>query len=147
WLRSFAAAQELQARSPGTCVVSVGDCEADMFELYRHAAACPHGTKFLVRAYRGRSLAAAAPDAPPELWENLRQQPSAGTVEISLPRRGSRPARQAVVAVRFAEVSVQPPACLRGARALRLWAVALQESDPPADATAVEWLLLTNLPV
>ena len=157
WLRSLAAAQQLQAQCPGTQVISVGDCEADMFELYRQAVACPHGTKFLVRAFRERALAAEEePEQEREkekeekltqLWESLRARPSAGTVKVSLPRRGSRPARLAEVEVRFAEVSVAPPAYLRGAQALRLWAVALLEPAPPEGASAVEWLLLTNLPV
>ena len=145
----------LEAQCPGTQVISVGDCEADMFELYRQAAACPHGTKFLVRAFRERALAAEEEqereqekeEKLTQLWESLRSRPSAGTVKVSLPRRGSRKARLAEVEVRFAEVSVAPPAYLRGAQALRLWAVALLEPAPPEGASAVEWLLLTNLPV
>jgi hypothetical protein len=200
WLQSFAAAQELQQRCPGTLVVSVGDREADLFELFQKAAQCPHGTKFLVRAFRKRALPAEAEDdpsgdapappsepeddpsgdapapppepeddpsgdapappsepeddvegdapaPPPELWASLLKEPDAGTVELSLPRRGNRKARVAIVSLRFAEVTLPPPAYLRGARAVTLWAVALTEETPPEETPPVQWLLLTNLPV
>jgi hypothetical protein len=166
WLQSFAAAQQLQQRCPGTVVVSVGDREADLFELFQKAAPCPHGTKFLVRAFRERALPAEPPSAeaeparaaagaaeaeaeapPKELWASLRAEPSAGRVELHLPRRGASKARTAVVSLRFAEVTLPPPAYLKGASAVTLWAVALTEENPPPDVTPVQWLLLTNLPV
>jgi hypothetical protein len=143
WLRSFAAAQELQRRCPGTMVLSVGDCEADLFELYSKAAQCPHGTKFLVRAYRERSLE----NESQQLWESLSQQQSAGTAEVHLPRRGARKARVALVDVRFGQVELRSPKCLKGACAVKLWAVVLKEEAPPGEASAVQWLLLTNVPV
>jgi len=148
WLRSFTVAQQLQQRCPGTRVVSVGDCEADLFELYRKASQCPSGTKFLVRAFRERSLQGEGEAAEPQrLWESLSQKESAGTLEVHLPRRGARKARVALVSVRFAQVEVRPPAYLKGACTVTLWAVTLKEEAPPEEGAPVKWLLLTNLPV
>jgi len=109
----------------------------------------------LVRAFRERALpaeppsaAASAPSAPPpQLWASLRAQPSAGSVALPLPRRGACKARVASLSLRFAEVTLPPPAYLKGARAVTLWAVALTEETPPPDVAPLQWLLLTNLPV
>ena len=45
WLTSFAAASRAQQQCPNTTWVSVGDREADVYELFTQAAADPHGTQ------------------------------------------------------------------------------------------------------
>ena len=151
WLKSFAAAQQAQSACAQTLVVSVGDCEADMFELFalavnNHQA----GAKFLIRAFRQRTLEASPEEASPEeLWQSLGQKPCAGQVEVSLPARGQRKARQATLQVRFARLAIQAPEYMKDAAGVSLSAVMLREENPPAEkgVEAVEWLLLTDLPV
>jgi hypothetical protein len=50
WLRSIQAAARLQARCPNTTVVSVGDREADVFELFDLARTLERAPRLLVRA-------------------------------------------------------------------------------------------------
>jgi len=57
WVKSFRALQALQARCPDTTLVSVGDREADLYELFSEALAQPDGPKLLVRAEHNRRLA------------------------------------------------------------------------------------------
>lgn len=144
WLKSFAAADEVQARCPETTVVSVGDCEADLYELFLKAQQSLQGTKFLVRAYRDRTLEENG--AP--LWTHLREKDPAGSVSVQLPRRGSRPSRVAELSVRFGAVKLKAPAYLKDKPPVSLWGVILEEqTPPPLPAEPVQWLLLTNLPV
>lgn len=144
WLKGFAAAEAAQVCCPNTCVVSVCDAEADMYELLLKAQGSASGTKLLVRAFRSR----LQEDNAQELWTGLAAQPVAGTTQVHLPRRGKRPARVAQLSVRFAPVQLKAPGYLRGAPPVRLWAIRLDETSvSPAGAELVEWLLLTNLPV
>jgi len=144
WLKSFEAAQRIQRQCPDTVVVSVGDSEADLYELYLKAQGEAPGAKFLVRAYRSRKLAGS----DQQLWNSLRQKESSGTVTVTLPRRGNRRARQAQLSVRFGKVRVQAPQYMsKGTPAVWMWAVMLEEGQPPEAVQGVCWMLLTNLPV
>jgi hypothetical protein len=69
----------------------------------------------------------------------------AGRLALQLPRRGSRRARHAELAVRFAPVRLSAPKGLKEAP-IDLWVVHLIEPDPPAGIEPLEWLLLTNVP-
>jgi hypothetical protein len=144
WLKGLAAAQAAQARCPQSCVVSVGDCEADMFELFRQAQSSPRGVKFLVRAYRPRPQ--SQPGAP-ESWTDLASRPPGGSVGVQLPRRGRQPARKAELSVRFGPFELKAPEYLQPAPPVRLWAIRLEEVHPPPGVSPVKWLLWTNLPV
>ena len=57
WLISFRKVAEAQRRSPKTTFVSVGDREADIYELFELALRQPSAPKLLVRASHNRLLA------------------------------------------------------------------------------------------
>ena len=143
WLRSFEAARRLQSRCPATTVVSMGDREADVYELFHLAAQHPEGPKLLVRAYRERVLA----EEQGPLWEHLRAQAVAGHFELHVPRRSSRPARVATLEVRFAPVELRAPRGKGKLGPVRLWAVEAWETEPPEGIEPVRWTLLTTLEV
>jgi hypothetical protein len=79
-------------------VVSVGDREADIYELFHAALSDPQGPKLLVRANRDRLLS----EGQGHLWEYVKAQPCSGIHRIAVPRRGKRPAREAELEIRFA---------------------------------------------
>ena len=141
WLKGLSAAATAQAQCPATRVVSVGDCEADMYELYLKAQASQ--TYFLVRAYRARAQSSA-----PELWTSLKAQPPQGSLTVVLPRRGKLPVRKVELAVRFASTELTAPNYMKKSTpSVRLWAIFLREENPQPGIPAVEWMLLTNLAV
>jgi hypothetical protein len=140
WLKSFRALAEVQRRTPGTRLVSVGDREADIYELFQEALADPEGPWLLVRAEQDRLRA----DGQEHLWPWMEQQPAAGVQEIRVPRRGAQAARVARLEVRFAQVTLQPPRSKPKLPALTLWAVLAQEADPPAGIKPLRWMLLTT---
>lgn len=142
WLKGLAAAEQAQGLCPQTTVVSVGDSEADMYELFLKAE--QSSARLLVRAWRERLLE----ESGTEVWTHLRGLTAAGTARFKLPRRGSRKAREVDLTVRFASVRLKAPDYLKGQRGVTLSAILLREETPPPEGEkAVEWLLLTNLPV
>lgn len=142
WLKSFRAVATVQARCPGTTLVSVGDREADLYELFAEAIAHPGGPKLLVRAEHNRQLR----DEQQRLWETMQSRPADGIQVLQVPRQGSRVARTAHMDVRYAVVSLLAPAGQKGP-AIPVWAVLAQEQDAPVGVKPLEWMLLTTVPV
>ena len=142
WLKSFRAVAAVQARCPDTTLVSVGDREADIYELFEEAIAHPGGPKLLVRAEHDRQLQ----DEQHRLWETMQSRPADGIQVLQVPRQGSRVARTARMSVRYAVVSLIAPTGHQGP-AIPVWAVLAQEQEAPAGITPLEWMLLTTVPV
>ena len=142
WLKSFRAVADVQARCPGTTLVSVGDREADIYELFEEAMAHPGGPKLLVRAEHNRQLHGEQF----RLWETMQSRPADGIQVLQVPRQGSRAAREAHMSIRYTAASLAAPAGHKGA-AIPVWAVLAQEQDAPEGVKSLEWMLLTTVPV
>ncbi len=142
WLKSFRAVAAVQARCPHTTLVSVGDREADLYELFAEATARPGQPKLLVRAEHNRRLQ----DEQQRLWETLQARAVDGLQVLQVPRQGSRGARTATLTIRYAAVSLVAPTGHTGP-ALPVWAVLAQEQEVPPGTKPLEWMLLTTVPV
>lgn len=144
WLSSLQALAELQATVPNTQLISVADREADIYDLFLEADHLAQA--LLVRAAWNRRV------VHPEryLWQTLEIQAVAGSVTLQLPRRDDQPAREATLSIRYAPITVRPPAhrAREHLPPLMLWAVLAQETQPPnASSEPLEWLLLTTVPI
>jgi len=130
-------------RAEGTRLVTIGDSEADMFELFHHAHQLE--TDLLIRASQNRAV------CTPEvglLWAVVEKQPVAGHLKVQVSPRNEQPARTATVAVRYTSLTLRPPQHLRTLlKPLSLYAVFVQELDPPDAVEPLSWLLLTTVPV
>ena len=142
WLKSLRAVAAVQARCPGTTLVSVGDREADLYALFAEAMAQPDGPKLLVRAKHDRQLR----DEQQRLWATMQARPEAGIQVLQVPRQGNRAARTAHLCVRYAAVKLVAPLRQHGPP-LPVWAVLAQEREAPAGVTPLAWMLLTTVPV
>jgi hypothetical protein len=143
WLRSFEATAIAQRELPGTVVVSVGDREADLYDLFELARRRPDHPQLLIRAEQDRLLRGEHA----HLWEAVRAAPVAGTQEVRVPRRPGRPARVARLAVRFAPVELRAPSKRPHLAPVRLWAVLAEEIETPTTGEPLAWMLLTTLEV
>jgi hypothetical protein len=144
WLRSFQGAARLQRQlGAATTVVSVGDREADVYELFLLAQKDPLHPKLLVRAEQDRRLQ----DSDANLWRYMQSQAVAGKRELDLPRTKGRAARHCVLEVRFARVELRAPKRNPSLQPLRVWAVYVKEINAPSSKEAIEWMLLTTLEV
>jgi hypothetical protein len=146
WLVSYRAVAEIQKLCPGTMLISVGDREADLYELFHEAGQDPQGPRLLVRAERSRNRKVEQGDEKEELWPRMQAQPVAGRIEVAVPRRGSRPARTAQLEVRWAPVVLTPPAKKIKLPPLRVWAVYAREVGQTAEVKEpIDWMLLTTV--
>jgi len=145
WLVSYRAVSEAQKLCPGTMLISVGDREADLYELFQEAAQDPQGPRLLVRAERTRNRKVEQGDEKEELWQRMKAETVAGTLQVAVPRRGSRPSRTAQIEVRFAQVVLTPPAKIK-LPPLSVWAVYAREVGHSAEVKEpIDWMLLTTV--
>lgn len=143
WLHSFSQVAALQKLCPDTTLVSIGDRESDIFELFLAATREPAGPKLLVRAEKTRNRKVEQQ----HLWEYMAAREMAGALKIHIPRRGSNKARDTWVEIRFAEVTLSPPQKSSFSTPVKVWAVYVTEKEIEEGIKPVEWMLLTTAPV
>jgi len=143
WLHSLDAVFTARDCCPHTRLVSVGDREADVYDVL--AAERPPGVDLLIRAAWDRCV--SAPQC--SVWAAVEAQPVVTAIVVQVPRRGTQPARKATLALRSCPLTLCPPRHRKaeGLPAVSLWAVQVREVRPPAEVEAIEWLLLTTVAV
>jgi Transposase Tn5 dimerisation domain/Transposase DNA-binding/Transposase DDE domain len=163
WLLAMHHAREEVQHCPETRIISVADSEADILEVLAAGMEEPRSVDWIVRSCQDRALVddldetRAAQDylraevgAAPVLFRQtitVRGRTAKVACEDRT-RRQSRTTREAVVEVRAARVTLRAPERPAGQLPdVTVHAVLVREVDPPADDVAVEWLLLTSLPI
>lgn len=143
WLTSLEAVIAARAACPTTQFVSVGDREADVYDLF--LVERPAGVDLLVRAAQDRKV------AHPEdyLWRAMATAAIAATVTIQVGARAGQPARNATLSVRWQAITLHPPTkrAKEHLPPVPVWAVWALETSPPAGVAAIEWLVLTTVPI
>jgi hypothetical protein len=144
WLRSFRKVAEIQKVCPNTKLISIGDRESDIYELFLEATQDPNGPGLLVRM----NQSAARQVGPIPLWDWMTARRVDGTIPLNIPHSGSRAARDTILDVRFAEVELKPPRRLKHAASIRAWAVYVREQKKHVvNGNPIEWMLLTTIRV
>jgi hypothetical protein len=159
WVQAQRMAGEAAKRCPGTRLVSIGDSEADIYELLVE----PAGVNWIVRSCYDRVVIESSDKVPENtvyLRERLLEQPVAYSEQIPVrgrkipyscdqrARRQPRTSRQAMVEVRAATLTLRPPRRHdRDLPPVTINAVLVSELDAPEGDIPIEWLLLTSLPV
>jgi hypothetical protein len=161
WIDMMRQAREEARRSPNTRFVAMADSEADIYELLVAAQAEPHEIDWIVRACQDRAVKDGQEQATTHgVREQVLSQEVLFTHTIQVRgrrakvqcedrgRRQPRQSRTAEVEVRVARVTLRAPR--RPDRVLPEVAVnvvLVREINPPTDEPAVEWMLLTSLPI
>jgi len=140
WLWSLEAVVNAHDEGLQTRLVSVGDREADIDDVL--AAERPEGVELLMRAAWERCV--SAPQR--SIWATVEAQPVGSARVVHVPRRGTQPAREAILALRYGRVTVWPPRHRQaeGLPAVTRWAVQVRARAPPTAVEPIEWLLLTT---
>jgi len=142
WLVSYRAVAEAQKLCSNTTLISVGDREADLYELFQEAIQDPYGPKLLIRAERTRNRKVEQED----LWQRMKAEPVGGWLDVAVARRGSRPARTARLQIRFAQVVLRPPAKSKQLPPVSVWAVYAREVGySPKVKEPIDWMLLSTV--
>lgn len=153
WLEGYRDCVAVAKKMPKTRLLMVMDREADIFELFEAAEATRKRVGVLVRARHDRRL----PERAGKLFETLKASRSRTRIGVVIPRQRWKkakggegeqkglPARQAVLTICFQKISVASTRSdLRSAPPITLWGVYAREENPPAQAKAIEWFLLTT---
>jgi len=163
WLESLELAHEarqwlqeaLSAQAPASAtepvqtplIISVGDREADIYELLVEAQQHrEQGLGLLVRSQHNRSLEGEEA----LLWRHLAESEQAGSLTLELPRSQGQKAREATLSVRFTSVTLAVPAhkakYLQMDTPVEVSIVELREQDAP-EGKGICWRLLSTLKV
>jgi len=163
WVVALREAQDEARRHPQTQFLCIADSESDIYELLAETVAAPDNAQWIVRACQDRALdldSTAETEGARSLREQLDSAPGLYTSAISVRgrtakvacevrgRRQPRESREAEVEVRAVCLTLRPP--YRPDRKLSpvsMNAVLVRELNPPQGEPAVEWILLTNLPI
>ena len=143
WLISYQAAAEAQKQNPKTMIVSVGDREADIYELFEVALKNPKGPKLLIRAVQERVLS----NEQEHVWDYMQKKTAGGKQYIKVPRKANKPARETEMRIRFGEVELKPPQIKKEKENIKVWAILAREENVPESVQPLEWLLYATTPV
>lgn len=142
---------------PGVLWVHVSDRESDIFAYM--ATCIDAGKHFLVRAYQNRVLVGDGKVTPAEsgavgkLLDYARSLPARaeGGYRVEVPAYKGQRGRVASVVLQWATVQVgsgsHTPPALRHHAPISVWVLRVWEAKPPEGAEAVEWILLSSLPI
>jgi hypothetical protein len=171
WLQGYRQACATATACPQTQVVIVSDSESDIYECLAEgqqpAVAGQRQADWIIRACQDRAVVldaadevtAAAAQAKALLFAQTAATPVLQRLTLKVSKRQPkshdkrarkqpRSARQAVVTVQAATLTLRGPSRPGGKLDdVAVNAVLLREENPPAGEPAIEWLLLTNLPV
>lgn len=117
-------------------VISVCDRETDIYEYLHYKQ--KHTQRFVVRSMQSRCIN----EHDNKLYDYARQCQSAGSRVVKIPQRGGRKAREAVLDIKFARVTLKSPANKRREPDIPLYYVGCIEQSDAADR--LEWHLLTS---
>ena len=149
WIKSYRSVSKIQKECKRTRLVSVGDREADIYELFAEKSKDKSSADILVRSERSRRRkvedASSEEETNVYLWEKLEKQAVSATIDIHIPRQRNRKARTAVAEIRYAPVTLVPPKRKSHLSPIPIWAVYIVEKDSPAGIPPIEWMLLTTV--
>ncbi len=147
WLEGYEAACAVQGRCPDTLVVSIADRESDIYELFLETHSYEASTRagWIVRSTHDRLV---DDEQHHKLRAYLEKTAIKGNTEFTLPANGKRPSRQVRQTLQADKVPLK--AISRFGQKLdgvEIHAVLVKEQNPPAGERAIQWILLTNLPI
>jgi hypothetical protein len=154
WLEGYRLACRTAKEVPGTQIISVANCEGDLYEVFVEAADAKPDARadYVIRVGKNRALTEHDPAGGPDTYLKLRPQMEGAPVvarrQLELPRTPKRAARVASLEVRAQTMRLKGP-YRKETRLpdLEVRVVLVRELDAPADVEAVEWLLVTSLPI
>jgi len=151
WLQGYRLACDLAASCSNTQIVSVADCECDIYDIFLETKEHDTPADFVIRAKQDRRVperdAASGANAYRSVLDEVATSPLVTTREIDLPGTPKREARQATLEIRATQVRVRPPAHRPHLDEVTYNVVLVEEVGGPNDGTDVCLLLITTLPI
>lgn len=143
WVESFELTREcLDELNEGTRIISVGDREADIYELLAEAQEHrSQGIGLLIRAQHNRKLC----ESDQRLWDRLGSSPKQGLITVTIPRSRGLQQRNVELEVRYSQVELEVPAhkkkYLGLSQPVAMHAIELRSVDEKEE---IRWRLVTT---
>jgi Transposase DNA-binding/Transposase Tn5 dimerisation domain len=151
WLTGYRLACQLKQRLGGPQIVSVADCEADIYEIFVEVQQQANPADFIIRARENRCTPQRDPQHPGRAFYKVQDELAEAPVRIrrtiSLRQTPKRQARAAELEIRAVTLELKPPASRATLPTVRQQFVQVREVNGPGDGTDVCWLLMTSLPI
>lgn len=156
WIEALEATTKVAA---ATKIITVCDRECDFYDFFKIAD--QSSSAVLVRASQNRTIDKTSRYAEKnvsKLWEYISSKPVAGEFTLDISGRQKtkhskgRKARTSQMEVKFGSFKMNPPRNNPKHKTevlpdIHMCAIYTLEKNPPEGEDAVEWMLLTNLPV
>jgi hypothetical protein len=110
------------------------------------ACANREGADFLIRATQNRCLESSSN----HLKEEMESMEPQVTMTVELKRNPTRQSRLTTLTIRYQTLTIQLPqnrAKKEQLNPIELQVVLVRESQPPSESSAIEWWLVTTLPI
>ena len=139
WLKGIIKASE-HLEGINSRVIHIADRESDIYELLVMERKPNH--ELLIRATHDRKTKEGE-----RLWAALRNQTPCTQIELEITKPEKGEIRTACLDVCYAEVEILPPKTKAGKDkpTLILYAILVEEKNPPEKAEKISWMLLTTL--
>jgi len=155
WLQGYRHACDLQRQVADTQIISVADSEGDIYELFVEVdKQGEEAADFVIRAGKKRSLTQPDPEAEEgsatylKLQQEMAGAPRIAVRQMELPRTPKREPREVTLEIRAQRVTVKAPYRKHVKLPnVEINVVLVSEVNPPSEDEAVQWLLLTTLPI
>ncbi len=152
WLDSLS---ETQQQIPEEIqVVTIGDCEADIFDLFAQSRS--PNSHLLIRGTHNRKVnyledkQKSGHPEPKYLHQSIREIKACGSLDVQVKRNPNHEARLAKLTVRFASFEIQVPKHHSKAnprQPVKLQVILAEEENPRPGVNPISWLLLTSLDI
>ena len=149
WIESYQTSCELQALIPETLIVNLADREGDIYEWFSEYESYEASIRaqWIVRATQNRCLLTNSVNDV-KLWDVLKSSKVIGNLSVEVKPRLNRIARLAKVTIRSTTVTLKPPSRTGyHLPEITINVILACEESPPTGVKALEWVLLTSLPV
>ncbi len=154
WLENYKKANEFAAALPDTLVVSIADREGDIYELYTEADKIfsdDAKAHYLIRAKTNRKVCnEKGKNNNEHIKSTLKNEMPLGQITINVSETKKRKARDAHMSIYSKAIHILPPYKHKKGKnykPVKITAILCTEENPPAGLEAIEWLLITDLPI
>lgn len=152
WVRGYKKASKLAQFMPDTQFVYIADREGDIYDIYHEANTtfAKGSADWVIRATFDRVIMDEDnPKKSTKLKSGVKASTPVGKVRFATSSFGNRKKREVTQTIYAKEVTVHPPREKEkaGFTPVKLTTIIATESDPPPGEKAIEWALLTSIPI
>lgn len=158
WLKGYEAANKVALMAPGTTVVSIADREGDIYEVLEKLPSEVNKAYWLIRCRHDRTILDEKTNKfELHLKDEVSKAHPIGNIEFEMPsgtsyrnckKRHTRKARTVKQEIRVCSVSLRPPMRKnKRFESITIQVIHCKEMDTPKDEEAIEWFLITSVPI